>query len=219
MPNKTLDDAAFRRILARNITLPLAAGVVSAGVFVVLLVYLVTTMNWVEHSERVIGNASEISKEMVGVETGLRGYMLAGEESFLQPYVLSKPKVASSLAGLLKLVEDDHAQVDRLRTIEAQHQQWDQYAQEMIRLRAANGDVSGPVKTGRGKNQFDEIRRQLDAFIDVEMRMRQDRNASARNVTVIVAVVYLVLTLGVGARWPGSGGAICSACRKPITMC
>ncbi|USX14716.1 response regulator [Oxalobacteraceae bacterium OTU3CAMAD1] len=198
MPNKTLDDVGFRRILARNITLPLAAGVVSAGVFVVLLVYLVTTMNWVEHSERVIGNASEISKEMVDMETGLRGYMLAGDESFLQPYVLAKPKVASSLASLLKLVEDNHAQVDRLRLIEAQHLQWDQYAQEMIRLRAANGDVTGPVKTGRGKNQFDEIRRQLDAFIDVEMRMRQDRNASARNVTGMVAAVYLVLTLGVG---------------------
>ena len=198
MPNKTLDDVGFRRILARNITLPLAAGVVSAGVFVVLLVYLVTTMNWVEHSERVIGNASEISKEMVDMETGLRGYMLAGEESFLQPYVLSKPKVAASIASLLKLVEDSPAQVDRLNAILAQHQQWDQYAQEMIRLRAANGDVTGPVKTGRGKNQFDEIRRQLDAFIEIEMRMRQERNASARNVTTLVAVVYLVLTLGVG---------------------
>lgn len=198
MPNKTLDDVGFRRILARNITLPLAAGVVSAGVFVVLLVYLVTTMNWVEHSERVIGNASEISKEMVDMETGLRGYMLAGEESFLQPYVLAKPKVVSSLASLAKLVEDNPAQLDRLRLIEAQHKQWDLYAQEMIRLRAANGDVTGPVKTGRGKNQFDEIRRQLDAFLEVEMRMRQDRNASARSVTSLVAVVYLVLTLGVG---------------------
>jgi CheY-like chemotaxis protein/CHASE3 domain sensor protein/GAF domain-containing protein len=198
MPTKTLDDVAFRRILARNITLPLAAGVVSAGVFVVLLVYLVTTMNWVEHSERVIGNASEISKEMVDMETGLRGYMLAGEESFLQPYVLAKPKVVSSLASLAKLVEDNPAQLDRLRLIEAQHKQWDLYAQEMIRLRAANGDVTGPVKTGRGKNQFDEIRRQLDAFLEVEMRMRQDRNASARSVTSLVAVVYLVLTLGVG---------------------
>nr|WP_315399553.1 response regulator [uncultured Duganella sp.] len=198
MPNKTLDDVGFRRILARNITLPLAAGVVSAGVFVVLLVYLVTTMNWVEHSERVIGNASEISKEMVDMETGLRGYMLAGEENFLQPYVLSKPKVNASIASLLKLVEDNPAQVDRLRTILAQHQQWDLYAQEMIRLRAANGDVTGPVKTGRGKNQFDEIRRLLDAFIDVELRMRQDRNASARTVTIGVAVLYLLLTLGVG---------------------
>ncbi|SEO61683.1 multi-sensor hybrid histidine kinase [Duganella sp. CF517] len=198
MPNKTLDDVGFRRILARNITLPLAAGVVSAGVFVVLLVYLVTTMNWVEHSERVIGNASEISKEMVDMETGLRGYMLAGDESFLQPYVLAKPKVVSSLDSLAKLVADNHAQVDRLRLIEAQHKQWDLYAQEMIRLRAANGDVTGPVKTGRGKNQFDEIRRQIDAFIEVEMRMRQDRNASARTVTILVAVVYLLLTLGVG---------------------
>ena len=198
MPNKTLDDVGFRRILARNITLPLAAGVVSAGVFVVLLVYLVTTMNWVEHSERVIGNASEISKEMVDMETGLRGYMLAGEENFLQPYVLSKPKVNASINSLLKLVEDNPAQVDRLRTILAQHQQWDLYAQEMIRLRAANGDVTGPVKTGRGKNQFDEIRRLLDAFIDVELRMRQDRNDSARTVTIGVAVLYLLLTLGVG---------------------
>jgi hypothetical protein len=33
----SLDDSGFRRILLRNITLPLAAGVVSAGVFVVLL--------------------------------------------------------------------------------------------------------------------------------------------------------------------------------------
>ena len=80
----------------------------------------------------------------------------------------SKPKVAANLAGLAKLVEDNPTQVDRLRTIQYQEQQWDLYAQEMIRLRAANGDVTGPVKTGRGKTQFDEIRRQLDSFIAAE---------------------------------------------------
>ncbi|MTV38939.1 response regulator [Duganella radicis] len=199
MPNSaTLDERGFRRILARNVTLPLAAGVVSAGVFVVLLAYLVTTMNWVEHSERVIGNANQIGKEMVDMETGLRGYLLAGDEAFLQPYILSKPKVAASLAGLEKMVADSPMQVDRLRTVLYQQQQWDQYAQEMIRLRAANGDVTGSVKTGRGKNQFDEIRRQLDAFVAAEQRMRQQRNAEARTVTTWVAVIYLVLTLGVG---------------------
>ncbi|NYE62950.1 CheY-like chemotaxis protein/CHASE3 domain sensor protein/Skp family chaperone for outer membrane proteins [Duganella sp. 1224] len=199
MPNSTtLDDRAFRRILVRNVTLPLAAGVVSAGVFVVLLAYLITTMNWVEHSERVIGNANQVGKEMVDMETGLRGYMLAGDEVFLQPYIISKPKVAANLAGLMKLVEDNPAQVDRLRSIQYQQQQWDQYAQEMIRLRAANGDVTGPVKTGRGKTQFDEIRRQLDTFVATEVRMRQDRNDEARTVTTWVAVVYLILTLGVG---------------------
>jgi CheY-like chemotaxis protein/CHASE3 domain sensor protein len=199
MPNKSsMDDQSFRRILARNITLPLASGVVSAGVFVILLIYLITTMNWVEHSERVIGSANEISKQMVDMETGMRGYLLAGDEAFLQPYVLSKPKVTASIDNLLKLVEDNTSQVDRLRNIQAQHLGWDKYAQEMIALRAANGDVTGPVKTSRGKTQFDEIRRLLDAFIGTETRMRQERNDTARTVTIVVAVVYLLLTLGVG---------------------
>jgi CheY-like chemotaxis protein/signal transduction histidine kinase/CHASE3 domain sensor protein len=199
MPNlSSMDESGFRRILARNVTLPLAAGVVSAGVFVVLLAYLVNTMNWVEHSERVIGSANEISKQMVDMETGLRGYMLTGDESFLEPYTLAKPKVAIGLKSLGQLVEDSPVQLDRLSVIHAQQLQWDQYAQEMIRLRAANGDVTGPVKTGRGKTQFDEIRRQIDAFIAMEQRMRQDRNDSARSVTTWVAATYLLLTLGVG---------------------
>ena len=199
MPNKSsMDDQSFRRILARNITLPLASGVVSAGVFVILLIYLITTMNWVEHSERVIGSANEISKQMVDMETGMRGYLLAGDEAFLEPYVLSKPKVTASIDTLLKLVEDNPTQVDRLLNIQAQHAGWDKYAQEMVALRAANGDVTGPVKTARGKTQFDEIRRLLDAFIGTETRMRQERNDTARTVTIVVAVVYLLLTLGVG---------------------
>ncbi|HEX5342683.1 MAG TPA: response regulator [Duganella sp.] len=199
MPNaKTLDERGFRRILVRNVTLPLAAGVVSAGVFVVLLVYLVSTMNWVEHSERVIGNANQLGKEMVDMETGMRGYLLAGDEVFLQPYTISKARAAANLASLMKLVEDNPNQVERLRVIQFQQQQWDQYAQEMIRLRAANSDVSGPVRTGRGKAQFDEIRRQLDSFISMEVRMRQERSEQARVVTLWVAGIYLVLTLGVG---------------------
>ncbi|MET0265758.1 MAG: CHASE3 domain-containing protein, partial [Duganella sp.] len=199
MPNRSsMDDQAFRRILARNITLPLTSGVVSAGVFIILLIYLINTMNWVEHSERVIGSANEISKQMVDMETGMRGYLLAGDEEFLQPYVLSKPKVTTSIDNLQELVKDNPAQVDKLRNIRAQHLGWDKYAQEMIVLRAANGDTTGPVKTGRGKTQFDEVRRLLDAFIATEMRMRQERNDTARTVTIAVAGLYLLLTLGVG---------------------
>jgi CheY-like chemotaxis protein/CHASE3 domain sensor protein len=194
----TLDDRSFRRILSRNITLPLAAGVVSAGVFVVLLAYLLSVMGWVEHSERVIGNANEITKQMVDMETGMRGYLLAGDESFLEPYLLSKPKARTGIAALRQLVEDNPSQLQRLDNIEAQQQQWDLYAQEMIKLRGANGDVTGPVKTGRGKSQFDEIRRQIDAFVTAEQRMRQERNDTARAVTFWVAALYLVLTLGVG---------------------
>src|SRR5471032_2301621 len=215
--HSSLDDSSFRRILSRNITLPLSAGVISAGVFVALLVYLVTVMNWVEHSERVIGTANEITKQMVDMETGLRGYMLAGEESFLEPYVLSRPKVVSNFKTLEELVADNPEQVARVHQIEAQHAQWNVYAQEMIKLRAANDDVLGPVKTGRGKTQFDEIRRLVDTFVNVEQRLRSERNATAKLVTIWVAVVYLILTLGVGGALAYFGRREILTCRAPTT--
>ena len=57
-----IDQTGFRRILIRNITLPLAVGVTSAAIFVALIFYLISVLNWVEHTERVIGNTHEIGK-------------------------------------------------------------------------------------------------------------------------------------------------------------
>lgn len=201
----TLDNSGFRRILSRNVTLPLALGVASAVVFVALLSYLVSVMNWVEHSERVIGNANALAKEMVDMETGLRGYLLAGDEIFLEPYVWSKPKAVSNLNSLIELVADNPQQVERLQTIRSQYTQWDVYAQEMMKLRAAGSNVAGPVMTGRGKTQFDEIRRQIDAFLGMELRLRQERTEGARTVTLVVAIFYLLLTLGIGGALAAFG--------------
>ncbi|RYF39247.1 MAG: hypothetical protein EOO27_49495, partial [Comamonadaceae bacterium] len=49
----------FRRILARNIGVPLGVGALSAAVFVGLIFYLLSALNWVEHTERTIGQANE----------------------------------------------------------------------------------------------------------------------------------------------------------------
>jgi len=81
-----IDQQGFKRILTRNITLPLAAGVVSAGVFIALIVYLLSVIEWVEHTDRVIANGNEISKLAVDMESGMRGFVLTGDEPFLAPY-------------------------------------------------------------------------------------------------------------------------------------
>ena len=41
---------------------------------------------WVTHSYKVIETASAILGAAVDMETGMRGYLLAGEEQFLAPY-------------------------------------------------------------------------------------------------------------------------------------
>jgi len=189
------DDQSFRRILYRNITLPLAAGVVSAGVFVAILAYLLNALTWVEHSERVIGNAQELRKLAVDMETGVRGYLLTGEEPFLAPYRLAKPKIETGLNTLAELVSDNPRQVDRLRNIRAQQLQWDKVAQDMIRARTTGGDYLGLIKSQRAKVEFDELRSQFLAFVAEEDRLRVERSDKARSVTWMTVGGYLTVSL------------------------
>jgi CHASE3 domain sensor protein len=89
MPGSSIDSTQFRRILSRNVAMPLGMGVLSALVFVGIIAYLINVLSWVEHSEHVIGRANEISKLSADLETGMRGYLLSGDEDFLSPYLLA----------------------------------------------------------------------------------------------------------------------------------
>ncbi|KQW99963.1 two-component system sensor histidine kinase/response regulator [Massilia sp. Root418] len=189
------DDSSFRRILARNITMPLVAGVVNVGVFAGILVYLLSVLTWVEHSERVIGSANETAKLMVDQESGLRGFALTGDETFLASYKLARPKMDTGLALLRELVADNPVQVTRVRNIEAQQRQWDGFAQGVIDLRRNGGDYLEPIRAGRGKLEFDEVRNLFQLFVTSEQRLLAERRAHARSVTRIAITAFVLASL------------------------
>ena len=197
MNTKTpIDSFSFRRILARNVTLPLVIGVVTALVFVGLIAYLLSALRSVEHSERVIGNANEVMKLSVDLETGMRGYLLTGDETFLAPYKSGKAKIAVEMTTLLDLVSDSPIQTDRLRRIRALQNQWMEYAEGVIAQRRSNQDFLARVRQGEGKLEFDEIRREFLAFLSMEQRLRQERADTAEGRTILAVVVFLILSLG-----------------------
>ena len=41
---------------------------------------------WVQHTNRVLGRADSITAAAVDMETGMRGFLLAGKEGFLDPH-------------------------------------------------------------------------------------------------------------------------------------
>ncbi|MGG7605751.1 response regulator [Massilia sp. BKSP1R2A-1] len=198
MVGPSIDNSQFRRILTRNVALPLVMSVVTAIVFVGIIAYLINVLNWVEHSERVIGQAQEVSKLSSEMETGMRGYLIAGEENFLSPYMLARQRTEDGMRNLAELVKDNQVQTDRVRRIQSLENQWIQFAEEMISLRRINGDVVTPVRTGRGKNLTDDIRRTFELFLDAERRLLQERNDAARRVTTWSVVSFLLLSLAVG---------------------
>jgi CheY-like chemotaxis protein/CHASE3 domain sensor protein len=197
-PN-AIDTSSFRRILARNVTLPLVVGLLTAAVFGGLIAYLLSAMHWVEHSERVLGDANEIIKLSVDQETGMRGYLLTGDESFLAPYKIGRAGLSNAMTELENLVADNPPQVSRLKRIRGLQVQWDEYAQQMVNLRRMNQDAVARQRVGDGKLEFDEIRREFDTFLALEQRLRQERSDTAERSTLMTVGMFLLFSLSVSA--------------------
>ena len=200
MPSRSgVDEASFRRILFRNIALPLGTGVVTAIAFVVLVLYLLSGINWVEHSERVIGNAQEIGRLVSEKESAIRGYLITGDEAFLAPYETAKPKLVADIDTLAGLVSDNAPQVDRLIRIRALQAQWDKVADNLIDARRHAQDSFALVRAGRGSGERAETERELAAFLNIEQTLRLQRVESAKQLTTITVAVFLFLSLTLSA--------------------
>jgi signal transduction histidine kinase/DNA-binding response OmpR family regulator/CHASE3 domain sensor protein len=194
-----VDESSFRRILFRNLALPLGTGVLTAIAFVALVLYMLSGIEWVEHSERVIGNTQEIGRLVGEKESALRGYLLSGDEAFLAPYETARPKLDAEITTLAELVSDNAPQVDRLIRIRALQRQWDTVADSLIDAHRHAADIAALVRAGRGSAERAETDRELSAFLNIEQTLRIQRVASAKQLTTITVVVFLVLSLTLSA--------------------
>ncbi|WP_460123652.1 response regulator [Pseudomonas sp. S2_C03] len=195
----SVDEQRFRKLLSRNISLPLGVGALSAIFFVVLITYLLSVIQWVEHTDRVINNANEAVKLTVDQETGMRGFLLGGDEKFLEPYETAKPRLAVTIDTLLELTADNPVQTDRLHQIQALQKEWGAYAQNLIDLQRSSGDYRSAVKAGRGKRLTDEVRKQFEDVVATEQQLRASRNADVRRTTIWSISLYLVFIFAISA--------------------
>jgi len=156
---------------------------------------LVSNFGSVNHTHEVLKEASNIEAAAVDMETGMRGYLLAGKSEFLTPYKNGEAKFNALTRSLSKTVADNPAQVALLTDINSTIEQWQQNVTEpVIALRTEIGnaknmdDMANLIKQAQGKQYFDKFRAQLQTFIDREQALMIERKKSAKNSTDIQAL-------------------------------
>ena len=75
------------------------------------------TAAWVDHTNDVIATANQILMTAVDMETGMRGFLLAGQEEFLDPYNAGHDGFDALITALQQTVGDNPAQVELLQEI------------------------------------------------------------------------------------------------------
>ncbi|MGN7613456.1 CHASE3 domain-containing protein [Magnetococcales bacterium HHB-1] len=141
--------------------------------------------SWVAHTYRVIQKANAILASAVDMETGMRGYLLAGKEAFLEPYTGNSQRFFEMVANLKKTVSDNPAQVTLLSDVEETIRAWQKEVTEpMIEQRRRIGhaktmdDMADLIGEARGKKYFDRFRGLMAEFSAEEASLMETRKQS-----------------------------------------
>ena len=159
-----VEEDRFRKILSRHVTLPLGLGLLSAVFFVVLIGYLLSVLKEVTNSDETLRTANSALKMVVDLESGLRGFLITGDEGFLDHFEKSRPLLLADLQALSGRKLAETAQYERLERIGGLLDQWKVFADDAIALRRGGLDVTQIVASRRGKNIIDAIRVEFDGL-------------------------------------------------------
>ncbi len=153
-------------------------------------------MQAVDHTDRVISASQQLMKLALDMETGVRGYLIAGDEQFLQPYNEAKSIVDSQFESLNQLVADNPSRQSRLAAIRGRFEQWRTSAERAIELRRSG--ASGGDQALLRKQLMDSVRAEHEAFVAAEERLRDERVQTARHEARLLTAACLLLSLGIG---------------------
>lgn len=171
---------------------------------------LTESNRWVNHTYEVLSVADSIVASAVNMETGMRGYLLAGKEEFLDPYKQGQANTYKNIAELQQTVSDNPPQVARLEEAANVLKDWQANITEpYIKMRGEVGngqtmnDIASIVGEARGKQYFDKFRQIMADFRAEEAKLIDVRKAdNAERVTmtntIIIATISIAVAVGLG---------------------
>jgi PAS domain S-box-containing protein len=189
--------------------LVLAGFVVATGilVFVGWLSYRNTARfaeasEWRKHTYEVLGNLDETLARLVDAETGQRGYLLTGDEGYLEPYRAAIKNIDQTIGNLKSLTSDNPNQQKRIQILEPLVGKKRAELQRTIDLRKNEGPAAANkvVLEGSGKQAMGQIRVIIEEMTNEEedllkFRAQKANEGVARSVRTILTGTLLSISL------------------------
>lgn len=167
---------AFSRQLA---VLPSLGLVVLAALAALVLVQGIDRqIGDVLHTFEVRNQARELTIALSEAESSQRGYLLTGDESYLEPYQGAAESVGTRILSLTAVTSDDPAQAARIRSIAGEIvTKIDEMARTIELVQQDRGaEARAVIRTGMGERLMDGLQVALEQFIGEENQKLLERN-------------------------------------------
>jgi PAS domain S-box-containing protein len=193
----------FQRMLRRMVAIPVILLVLLAVTLLVEILTLTNSLKWVDQAEQVISNSRQLMRYIVDMETGVRGYHLTGDKTFLEPYEAGKARIPEQTALLLRLTAKNPNQQRRIGELRDLNNRWIAYADDLLQQPVRSSVSTTEFEAGR--KMMDDVRAKQREIVAVEEQMRDVRyrratllgnlaDTSAVGLSLLVAVLLFTLT-------------------------
>ena len=147
----------------------------------------------VAHTLEVTAHLEVLLSTFQDAETGQRGFLLTGDEHYLEPYDHAAVTFEPELRRLRAAIADSPQQIERFEAVDrAGRSKMAELKQTVDLRRAGRSDTAvAMVKTDRGKRYMDEIRTAIAAMKDAERRLLETRTQElAAASSFVIEVVW-----------------------------
>ncbi len=154
----------------------------------------IETSVWVAHTHKVLEALESTLAHMTDAETGQRGYLLTGEERYLEPYTSAIQRVDGDIKQLRKLTQDNPNQQRRLDAMEHHISEKFGELKKTIELRKKKSLEAALqiVRADQGKKIMDDLRRLVSEMEGEENDLLKQRSenmeAAGRNAIFSIAL-------------------------------
>jgi len=218
--------------IGAGFVVPLAVLVVIGLLSYWSITKFIETARWVAHTHKVLETLKSTVAHMTDAETGQRGYLLTGEEPFLEPYTSALTRVEADISQLRKLTQDNPNQQRRLDVLERLVSEKLGDLKNTIELRKKNKIESALaiVRTG-GKRAMDDLRRLASEMDSEEIELLKQRSENADSTAqtaiqgivlgtlfafVLVAVVGFLISRGITTEVLSQVTVLSSSCSEIV---
>jgi signal transduction histidine kinase len=148
---------------------------------------------WVTHTHQVLEKLDAVITDLLDIETGARGYVLTGEDSFLQPFNDALDHVREHVKDVRQLTADNMAQQRALDRLEPLISERLSVVGDPIEARRRQGLAAAveSVRSGPGKEFMEQARSQLAAMKQEENFLLKQRTDEAAKSTLNTRIVIV----------------------------
>lgn len=193
--------STFRRNIQIGFGLSLLVLILSSAASFVSIRALLNSAQQVNHTNKVIQGLDEIMSIMRDAETGQRGYLLSGDEKFLQRYNGVTENAMAAWTNVKILTSDNPAQQKNSDHLKELIKRRIYLMQRLIDMRRANEAINISFLE-EGKNMMDELRLHSSAMKTTEKNLLAERTAAMNRfasytpiLIIIAALLSLLITI------------------------